>query len=318
MLHVTREKCMVVINTDYVKTMVHTGHIKELLNQIADAGISFIHWVHEWNGVYLYGKTEMHQIRAWTDQLSLAVRGIHASDGTLHHHFDDRKMFISPNEANRIAGVELVKNRIDLAKVLDAGEIVLHLKLFHLLFPDSEYLLFKDTYWTQLYKSLDEIIPYAQKNNIKVAIENLEHPFESIQFEQFDKLFETYNENELGFCFDLGHNMITCVDDPFSFLEKYNNRLISLHLNCGLYNVERTNDYHKILELDVHQVPEIDELDFDRLGQLIAKSPYVLPVCFEISAGNNVIKSLNDTLKVGQHLDNLVREYRNKSLFDNK
>ncbi len=305
--------CMIAISTDYVKTMAHNEHIKGILKQIADAGISYIHWCHEWNGVYQYSEAEMHQLKAWIDQASLGVMGVHASDGTLHGHFDDRKMFISPNEANRVAGVELVKNRIDLANVFDAGEIVLHLKLLHIILPNTQYAIFADTYWDQLFKSLDEIIVYAKTKSIKVAIENLEHPFESIQVEQFDKLFARYSKDELGFCFDLGHNMITGVSDPFSFLEKYNDRLIRVHLNGGLPNVDLTNDYVEVLKLDLHKVPEKDDLDFDRLAQLIAKSPYQLPVCFEIVAGKDVAKSLNDTLELGNYLNDLINKYRSGS-----
>lgn len=303
---------MVAISTDCIKTKFCTEHVKGILKQISNAEFSHVQWMHEWNGIYQYNESEMYQIKDWLDNLSLGVKGIHASDGTLQSHFDDRKMFLSPNEANRVAGVELVKNRIDLANVLNAGEIVLHLKLFHIIFPNSEYSIFKDSYWNQLYKSLDEIIDYSKTKNINVAIENMEHPFDNYQFEQFDNLFTKYNKDDLGFCYDLGHNMITSIDNPFSFAERYNDRLINTHLNGGLYNVNHVADYKEVLKLDAHNVLKMDELDYDKLARIIAKSPYELPVCFEVSLRNNIEKGLSDTLKLGNYLNDLIKKYRSK------
>ncbi|MDM8533895.1 sugar phosphate isomerase/epimerase family protein [Clostridiaceae bacterium HSG29] len=303
---------MVAISTDCIKTAFCTEHVKGILKQISDAGFSHVQWMHEWNGIYQYSESEMYQIKNWLNDLSLDVKGVHASDGTLQSHFDDRKMFISPNEANRVAGVELVKNRIDLANILNAGEIVLHLKLFNIIFPQSEYCIFEDTYWIQVYKSLDEIIDYSKTKNINVAIENMEHPFEVYQFEQFDKLFAKYDKADLGFCYDLGHNMIVNSDNPFSFVERYNDRLINIHLNAGLYNVDHVEDYREVLKLDAHNVLQMDELDYDRLARIIAKSPYELPVCFEVSLRDKVEKGLSKTLELGNYLDDLIRNYRSE------
>lgn len=296
---------MVAINTDYMQTYPSTSHTKGMLKQIADAGFTHVHWVHEWKGTYQYSYSEMLQIRSWLEEYGLKAKGVHASDGTINFQFDDRKMIISPVEENRVAGVELVKNRIDLAKVIDAGEIVLHLKLFHKMNLGSEYKIFQKSYWTQLFKSFDEIIAYAEKKNIKVAIENLEHPRTELQMEQFDRLFNRYNNGTLGFCFDLGHNMIT-DKNMFSFLERYNNYLISLHLNCGDFNKSNTENYKEVLELDNHYIPNRNMVDIEYLAKLIAKSPYELPVTFEISAHGDIESELKKTLNIGLELNELI------------
>jgi len=253
----------------------------------------------------------MKQIQGWLKESNLKAKGIHASDGSTTGMFDDRKIFISPNEFNREAGVELVKNRIDLASFLEAGEIVLHVKMLHLIQPDIGYGFYKDTYWKQLFKSFDSIVKYGQEKNIKIAIENLEFPSLEIQFDQFDRLFKRYSVEELSFCYDLGHNMILSKDRPFAFLERYNERLSSLHLNCGLYNESHSVDSKDIIKCDTHNVPDKKMIDFERLSELIAKSPYELPVAFEVSLHDDIEKGLKKTLAAGNEIDKLVKKYRN-------
>jgi sugar phosphate isomerase/epimerase len=301
---------MVAVNTDYAKTRVDTNHTKEMLETISKIGFTHIHWVHQWDGTDLYSVSEMRQIKGWLKELNLKVKGVHASDGTITGTFDDRKIFISPNEFNREAGVELVKNRIDLASFLGAGEIVLHVKMLHLIQPDIGYKSYSDTYWGQLFKSFDSIVKYGQEKKIKIAIENLEFPSLEVQFDQFDRLFKRYSVEELSFCFDLGHNMILSKDRPFAFLERYNERLTNLHLNCGVFNESNETDYKQILKFDTHSIPDKNLVDFESLSKLIAESPYELPVTFEISIPGNIKKGLSETLEAGNEIEALIKKYR--------
>lgn len=304
---------MVAINTDYTKTLPNTEHTKKMLKTIANRGFSHIHWVHDWKGTYEYNFNEMIQIDKWLKEYGLKAKGVHASDGTVNEYFDDRKMFISPNEPNRLAGVQLVKNRIDLAQVINAGEIVLHLKLFHELMPGTDYDVLKDTYWEQLYKSMDEIIAYGEEKKIRVAIENMEAPRLELQFEQFDRLFNRYPKDTLGFCFDLGHNMICSKENPFQALERYKDRLFSLHLNCASYASNASN-YNEVLKHDEHSILTKEKVDIEGLAKLIAKSPYELPVTFEISAKGDINEELKNTLDIGNEINQLVTQYRNQAI----
>ncbi len=301
---------MVAVNTDYVKTKNDINHTKNMLETISKIGFTHVHWVHQWDGTDLYSVSEMKQIKGWLKELNLKVKGVHASDGTITGTFDERKIFVSPNELSREAGVKLVKNRIDLAAFLEAGEIVLHVKMLHLIQPDIGYGSYGDTYWEQLFKSFDSIVKYGQEKKIKIAIENLEFPRLEVQFDQFDRLFERYSIDELSFCFDLGHNMILSKDRPLAFLERYNERLTNLHLNCGVFNRSMETEYKQFLKCDTHSVPNKDLIDFESLSKLIAESPYKLPVTFEVSIPGNIKKGLSQTLKVGNEIETLVKKYR--------
>ncbi len=306
---------MISINTDYSKITCSTEHTKNILKTISNHGFKCIHWVHQWNGTDYYSIPEMEQIKTWLKEFDLKVTGVHASDGTISGKFDDRKMFVSPNEYNRRAGVELVKNRIDFASFIDAGEIVLHVKMFHLLNSDLDYSSFANTYWKQLFKSLDAIIAYGKKQNINIAIENLEYPNSSLQLEQFDRIFNRYNPDDLKFCFDLGHGMISDFNNPFAFLKKYSERLINLHLNCGKENTSNTTDYKKILKnLDVHNIPNEKTIDINRLSQLISNSPDEIPITFEIAVSEaEISNALTETLRIGKKIEQLVKKYRNEN-----
>lgn len=305
---------MIAISTDYSKTAKSTEHTKNMLKTVSEYGFKYIHWVHQWNSTDNYTLPEMQQIKSWLEEFDLTIKGVHASDGTNSNEFDDRKMFVSPNEYNRRAGVELVKNRIDFASFFNAGEIVLHVKMFHLLNFDLDYSSFSESYWDQLFKSLDEITVYGKKKGINVAIENLEFPGNFIQLEQFDRLFQRYSPDELKFCFDLGHGMICDFNNPFTFLEKYNDRLTNLHLNCGCENTTHTTDYNKILkDLDVHGIPNEKTVNLERLSQLIANAPKEVAITFEISTCESEINdALIETLRVGKIIEELVNTYKNE------
>ena len=82
-----------------------------------------------WEGEYLYSKSEMFQTRDVLKDYGIHAHSIHASEGgkrTVHtpdgklryrnryRLTDIRKDYTSTNEYLRLAGVDLLKNRIDL------------------------------------------------------------------------------------------------------------------------------------------------------------------------------------------------------------
>ena len=97
--------------------------MKRSLEQIAAAGFSHIHWCYEWDGDYIYAVSEMKQIREWMEEYGLKAKSLHASKGScketearIEAHY--RKDYASLLEPNRIAGVELIQNRVELAHIL--------------------------------------------------------------------------------------------------------------------------------------------------------------------------------------------------------
>ena len=157
----------IAMTTDFEGVSTSTEEIRETLRKISDAGFSHIHWCHEWDGDYTYSMEEMYQIRGWMNELGLRCKGIHATEGSrrnagrkncfqYRYVWQDRRDYTSENEYNRRAGVELIRNRVQMAEILGTDAIVLHMQLPYKDFEENPE--FKET----IYKYMvlrDEIMP---------------------------------------------------------------------------------------------------------------------------------------------------------------
>jgi sugar phosphate isomerase/epimerase len=235
------------ITTDYARD---TGNPEPYLRQISEAGFSHVHWCHHWNTDFMYLKSELNQIGEWLNQYHLKLLDIHASDGS-------EKNWASPREYERLAGVELVKNRIDMAVALGSDVIVMHI-------PSSlDEPIERDASWLQLRKSLDVLEPVARAQGVRIAIENT--TFDSLR--GIHKLFALYDPAYLGLCFDCGHSNL--IDNGLDQLEMLKERLIAVHLH--------DNDGND----DQHNIPFTGTVDWQRLARLMAASSYKKCVSME-------------------------------------
>jgi sugar phosphate isomerase/epimerase len=296
------------MTSDFHGESRNTGEIRETLAKIARAGFSHVHWCHEWSGTYLYSSAEMLQIREWCGELGLRVKGVHATEGVRRKSFDpadgrdlsaeDTKHYVSLNEYNRLAGVELVKNRVDLAHILGAEALVLHLgQPWQAFERDRDY---RDAFYRQAFKSLDELEPYCRIRQIRICIENLPEPPEAHGIRQFDALFERYGAEYLGLCFDAGHAAITCKENPLAYAERYRDRLFMVHLhdNQGQH--------------DEHLLPFEGVFPWEAFTRVLARSPYEFPLLLESStrqAGDDSAW-LDQALQRGSRLHRMTRDIR--------
>ena len=173
---------------------------------------------------------------------SIKAHTIHASEGGVRAKWIDgrkvfrngerfeeiRKDYTSSNEYTRLAGVDLLKNRVDLCNHIGAGAMVLHMQLPWRWFAQDP--AHKEEYFRQVYKSFDELEPYARAAGVKVALENLIVTPWQLQDEQFERLFDRYDPEFLGFTYDSGHATLQCCHDYYYFLRKYHSRLYAAHL----------------------------------------------------------------------------------------
>ena len=93
------------ITTDYV---ISEGDPAPALRRIAEAGFTHLHWCHHWNTDFVYYPVEVEQIARWLRELDLQVLNVHGSDGR-------EKRWYAPEAYRRLAGVELVRNRREMA-----------------------------------------------------------------------------------------------------------------------------------------------------------------------------------------------------------
>jgi sugar phosphate isomerase/epimerase len=267
------------INTDYSDD---NENPEVYLKEISEAGFTHVHWCHEWNTDYIYSESEINEIISSLKKYNLEVLDLHASEGK-------KVNWISEDESLRAAGIELVKNRIYMANKLSCEAIVLHFKRE----PKNESV--KQKYWDILHKSLNELKPYAQEHNIKIALEN----YKQEHSHEIEKLFLEYDSDFLGFCYDSGHGNI---GDGLATLEKLKDRLIVIHLH--------DNDG----ETDQHKLIFSGTLDWDELAKILAESSYKKCINIEVEMKNSGILDketfLSKAYATGMEFSELVENYR--------
>jgi len=261
---------MLSITTDY---QTGQGDPYPYLCAIAEAGFTHIHWCHQWNTDFIYHPSEIRQIGQWLRELGLQLADTHGSEG-------NEKFWYSPEEYARLAGVELVKNRIDFTAELGGDAVVMHA------YPatvDPALAPYNDFIFEQLCRSLDDLQPYALDRGIKIALENLidfagvragviQAQEASDNFDLIGQVYERYGPAYIGFCYDSGHAILGhSREDRLAPLME---RLCVLHLN--------DND----MQGDLHLLPFAGAADWAGAATLIANSPYEKPMSYEVSMRN--------------------------------
>ena len=273
----------------------NSAELKNSLERIAKAGFKYIHWHNEWNTLYLYSFYEMIQIQQWCRETGLTVYGIHACTPPKNV---DLKDYVSINENNRLAGVELVKNRVDLAYHLNAEVIVLHLDLPWQRFENEKG--FEEKFYRQALKSFDELESYCKTRNIRICIENESPAPQAHSRRMFEILFERYDKDYMGICFDTGHANIACRENNLDFAERFNDRIFICHIH----------DNRK--DSDIHLLPFEGNFDWEGFAKILARSPCKFPIVMESimwETGDDK-PWLENAFESGSRFTAMVQKYR--------
>jgi sugar phosphate isomerase/epimerase len=218
------------LTSDYVTGL---GCPEPYLRRIAEAGFSHVHWCHEWNTDFIYSDPEIEQIRKWLGELGLRLLDLHGSAGV-------EKKWLSVCEHERVGGVELVRNRIEMAARVSSDVVIMHAG--------------GKPEWDALRRSLDALESFARHRNVRIAIENGD-------FEIIRQALALYRPDYLGLCYDSGHGNVSGANG-LDHLESLKDRLISVHLH--------DNDG----TADQHSIPFTGTVNWQRLAGIIATSSY--------------------------------------------
>lgn len=271
------------------------GNPEKYLKAIAEAGFSHVHWCHHWSGDFSYSESEMAHIGKLLEKYNLILADIHGSEGK-------EKFWYSPQEYARLAGVELVKNRIEFCARFGGDAVVMH-----------AYPMRSEAEWDRLRKTLDALMPFALERGVKIAIENLIDfrgvRFDGVPIEEAEdnwgliqQIFDQYPAEFIGLCYDSGHANLGY--DRSAELEKFLDRLLVLHLHGN----DGTNDQHRNLF--------VNDLDWDNLAKVIAKSPYDKPMSLEVMVSEldaDEPAFLKTAFSTGNRFSEMVSNYRNLS-----
>lgn len=238
------------INTDFRGQF---GPPPTRLRHIAQASFQQVQWCHHWNDDFLYRSADMKRIHQSLLRAGLVVADLHASSGK-------NMRWTSPSEPSRQAGIELVRNRIQLAGELGASAIVLHAEAE----PNDEFG--GSAYLDRVDRAIELLRPDMQRYNVRIAVENIFLPVGNLPV--LHAILLRTDPSLVGFCYDSGHGQIT--GGGLEFLEAHRDRLIALHLH--------DNDGKE----DRHRLPGNGTVDWPRLLRIIADSPYRGPMTMEM------------------------------------
>lgn len=267
------------MTTDYVTT---SGCPEPYLRRIAEAGFSHVHWCHQWSTDFLYSTHEIDQILRWLDEFGLKLVDLHASHGV-------EKAWASTREYERLAGVELVKNRIEMAARLGTDVIILH--MWRKPEPGDDMKAKR----MQLRRSLDDLERHANDHAVRIALENM--PFDD--FEDLRMLFSEYPPDYLGLCYDSGHGNMG--GEGFEHLLTLGDRLLSVHLHDN----EGTSDQHALLYSGT--------VDWGRLARIMAQSAYEKCVSMESNMRGMDMEEqtfLQEAFRTGLIFSRMIEEQR--------
>ncbi len=238
------------IATDYQQD---TGSPYPYLRAIAEAGFTHVHWCHHWNTDFVYSTSEIGQIQHWLGELGLEVTDIHASAGK-------EKGWASALEYERLAGVELVANRLEMAASIGCDVAVLHIP------GEPEDEPSRLSYWDRVRRSLDALEQHSRATGVRIGLENGGTPQSWVPIA---RVLSDYAPDFAGVCYDSGHGNIS--GDGLDQLATHAERLLAVHLH--------DNDGSG----DQHMLPFMGTVDWERLVGLIAESSYRKWVNLEVS-----------------------------------
>jgi sugar phosphate isomerase/epimerase len=185
-----------------------------------EANVSFVHEKRD---------IEIEKIREQYEKASLKTATFHLPMGLQ----DDISCFY---ETLRRPAVKLMEKLIEKASLLGSRIVILH--------PSSSLFNVEDEgierYMSQIGKSLETIIPAAEKNGIIVALENMLPGKEGHMLgsdpEHFTLFKRKFAHKNLGFCLDTGHALVAGGQEgPARFFEVMSENLKAFHIqdNAG-------------------------------------------------------------------------------------
>ncbi len=274
---------MLSIATDYA---ADTGCPLPHIQAIAAAGFTHIHWCHQWNRDFIYHRSEIEQIGRWLKECGLKLADLHGSQG-------QEKDWTSREEYRRLAGVELVRNRVEMTAELGGDAVVMHM------LPEPLEAAANAAYWQGVHRTFDALEGPCRKNGVRIALENVgkAEPNCAYCFDTIERVFARHGPDVAGLCYDCGHGNF--AGDGLDQLERVKDRLAVVHLH--------DNDGKS----DQHKLPFTGTVDWPRLTTLIAQSAYRKGPTLEVGMRNSGFAEpgpfLAGALAAAARVDKMIR-----------
>lgn len=262
--------------------------MRESLAWVREAGFTHINFTTDGGSSYMFSAPEIDFTAKMVRDAGLKVKSLHGSNGrngvlevsSLQDPtpvMESRRDIGSAHEWQRLSGIELLQNRIDLAAALGSPDIVLHIDITDGVFrSEHTQAAFFDPFW----RSLDALAPYCAARGVKIAVENLMGASAESWLTLFAMLFDRYDDAFLGLCYDTGHWRIVAGEGGPSILEPFGHRLIATHVH----------DNHGTE--DDHLLPFEGCIDWPRTMAAIGATGYVMPLNLETPSDRHRLPEL--------------------------
>ena len=113
-------------------------------------------------------------------------------------------------------------------------------------------------------KNFKRILAVAKKNNVKIAIENIDcYGIDNLHY-----LLDNIKDKSVGFCYDVGHHHL--YNPKVDMLEKYKDRLLAIHLHDNLMDWKVGHDYTR----DLHLLPFDGKIDLEKVCRKLKSISY--------------------------------------------
>jgi len=239
------------ITSNYARS---DGDPEPYLARIAEGGFTHVLWGHHAWSDFIYTAPEIRHVEGCLKRTGLKMQDLHCPTGK-------DKAWGSPVEYQRLAGVEMVTNRIEMAGRLGCDVVVMHIPME----PDDPAE--QAAYWDRQRRTMDALFPVARRCGVRMALENTLPG----NFDTLERFFQIGGPEVLGLCYDAGHGNAR-VDWPGNGLERLEgvkDRVIDLHLHDN----DGTGD--------LHWLPFTGTVDWRRLAAIIPTTSYrknVVPI----------------------------------------
>ena len=117
----------------------------------------------------------------------------------------------------------------------------------------------KSGYLDNVLRSLEDLIPTAERNDIVLGLENRYHYHELPGPNEFEVIFKKFAGAPIGYWHDIGHahaQEYLGILSPDELLKRYHENLVGMHI-------------HDARGLDDHLPPGSGEIDFKKIGRWI-------------------------------------------------
>jgi sugar phosphate isomerase/epimerase len=272
---------MTALSTSYIDILTTSG--ADIIKRLAALGVSEVELSYKINEeIFLdirdaisRSKLQVCSVHNFFPIPSTAPNGKGGGDVFLLSHPDD--------EQRRIA-VQWTKRSIERASEVGAKALVVHcgrvdMNAEHerlctyfsnrqLHSPEGKNLIrrklreleaVKSAYLESVQRSLEDLIPTAEQNNIILGLENRYHYHELPGPEDFEVIFEKFASAPIGYWHDTGHAHAQEALGLFpaeELLRRYHQKLVGVHV-------------HDALGLDDHFPPGAGEIDFKKIATWI-------------------------------------------------